>query len=221
MKRLLAAIFLVGLLTTGCGNQAKPAEPPAQKEETKPNFEQAVEPVQNAASQAAQTATDAANAATDAASQAATDAQNMATDAANAATDAAAGAVDAAKEMLAADLPAMISSAPSIGTTRESFEMYDDGQYVATYDADGRVISMDINTPTIDNDLLASVLPSDVVITSFDTNSSDATRQVNHFQGTSEQLKRVNPSSGGKFEAFTNFDKQTSQFLGGSIKVVQ
>lgn len=236
MKKFLAAIFLVGLLTTGCGSQ-KPAEPPAQKtEESKPAFEQAVEPVQNAASQAAQTATDAANAATDAASQAATDAQNMATDAANAATDAAqnmatdaavgavdaaAGAVDAAKEMLDADLPAMISSAPSIGTTRESFEAYGDGQYVATYDANGRVISMEINTPTIDNDMLAGVLPSDVVITSFDTNSSDATRQVNHFQGTSEQLKRVNPSSGGRFEAFTNFDKQTSQFLGGSIKVAQ
>ena len=91
---------------------------------------------------------------------------------------------------------------------------------VAEYDADGRVISMTINTPFIDNDMLAGILPSDVVITSFDTNSSDATKQVNHFQGTSAQLKLVSPASNGRFEAFTNFDKQTSQFLGGSITIV-
>ena len=127
-------------------------------------------------------------------------------------------ATEAVNDMMA-DMPEMISTAPSIGTTREAFEMYGDGQYVATFDSNGRVISMEFNTPYIDNDIMASILPSDVVITSFDTNSSDAAKQVNHFAGTSEQLKQLNPTSGGKFDAYTNFDKQTSQFLGGTITV--
>ena len=218
MKKFLAAIFLVGLLTTGCGNQ-KPAEPPAQKtEESKPAFEQAVEPVKDAATNAATDVKDAATNAANAATEAAAEVKDAAEQTAD---DAAQTAVDTAKEMLAADLPSMISAAPSIGSTREAFELYDNGQYVATYDENGRVISMEINTPTIDNDLLASILPSDVVITSFDTDSSDATKQVNHFQGTSALLEKLSLANGRRFEAFTNFDKQTSQFLGGSIKVVQ
>lgn len=236
MKKILAAIFLVGLLTTGCGNQTPAPQPEQKTEEKKPAFEEAVEPVKDAANAATDAAAGAAGAAVDAAADAANNAANAAVDAANTATDAAAGAAtnaanaaagavndaaNAVKDMIPeAEKPDMISSAPSIGTTRESFEMYNDGQYTAEYDADGRVVSMTINTSYIDNDMLASILPSDVVVTSFDTNSSDATKQVNHFQGTSAQLKLVNPASNGKFEAFTNFDKQTSQFLGGTITVV-
>ena len=211
MKKFFAAMLVAGLLMSGCGNQ-KPAPAPEQKtEEQKPAFEQAVEPVKDAAADVKDAAAGAAADVKDAAADAAADVKD-------AAADAAADVKDTVDEMMA-DKPDMISSAPSIGTMRETFEMYDNGQYVAEYDADGRVISMTINTPYIDNDTMASILPSDVVITSFDTNSSDATKQVNHFQGTSEQLKLVNPKSGGKFDAYTNFDKQTSQFLGGTITV--
>ena len=225
MKKYFAALAIAGLLVSGCGNQ-QPAPKPEQKtEDTKPAFEQAVEPVKDAAENAA-------NDVKDAATNAAADVKDAATDAANAATDAAADvkdaaaqtasdAADVAREIVDFEIPAMISSAPSIGTTREEFETYGDGQYTADYDQSGRVVSMEFNTSTIDNDMLASILPSDVKITSFDTNSSNDTTQINHFQGTSELLKKAVPSSNGRFEAFTNFDKQTSQFLGGTIKVVQ
>ena len=227
MKKLLMALCIVGLLTSGCGEQAKPDPKPAQSEQ-KPAFEQAVEPVKDAADAAKDKADAVANDAKDAAAGVAADAQNMAndvkdaaagvaTDAQNAANDVAETARDIAEELR--DLPEMISTAPSIGATRESFETYATEAYDATFDDNGRITSMRFNMPAIDNDTLASILPSDVKITSFDTASSDDTKQVNHFQGTSEQLKKINPSSDGKFEAFTNFDKQTSQFLGGSIAV--
>ena len=206
MKRFLAAIFLVGLLTTGCGNQTPAPAPEKKVEEKKPAFEEAVEPVKDAATNAANdvkdAATGAANDVKDAATNAAADAANAAanaanaaTDAANAATDAAVGAVndaaDAVKEMMPeVEKPDMISSAPSIGTTRESFEMYNDGQYAAEYDADDRVVSMTINTPYIDNDMLAGILPSDVVITSFDTNSSDATKHQRSTQARQSGKRR-------------------------------
>lgn len=233
MKKILAAIFLVGLLTTGCGNQTPAPQPEQKTEEKKPAFEEAVEPVKDAAANAANdvkdAAANAANDVKDAATGAATDAANAAVDAAtgavdnaaNAATGAVNDAANAVKDMMPeVEKPPMISKAPSIGSTRESFDTYADSNYTAEFDADGRVVSMTINTPTIDNDMLASILPSDVVVTAFDTNRSDATKQVNHFQGTSAQLKLVNPASNGRFEAFTNFDKQTSQFLGGSITIV-
>lgn len=213
MKRFLAIIFLAGLMMTGCGNQAQNQPANQQKEEAKPAFEQAVEPVKDAANAAADTAKDATNAAVDTAKDATNAAVDTAKDAATAVVDTAASAIPDVPK------PDMISSAPSIGSTREMFEAYADEQYVATYDDQGRVISMEINTPYIDNDMLAGILPSDVVITSFDSNGSDATKQVNHFQGTSAQLKIVNPASNGNFEAFTNFDKQTSQFLGGTISI--
>ena len=228
MKKLLMALCIVGLLTSGCGEQAKPADPKPAQSEQKPNFEPAVEPVKEAADAAKDKAETVANDAKDAAAGVAADAQNMAndvkdaaagmvTDAQNAANDVAGTARDIAEELR--DLPEMISTAPSIGATRESFETYATEAYDATFDDNGRITSMRFNMPAIDNDTLASILPSDVKITSFDTASSDDTKQVNHFQGTSEQLKKINPSSDGKFEAFTNFDKQTSQFLGGSIAV--
>ena len=215
MKKFFAAMLAAGLLMSGCGNQTPAPAPEQKKEEQKPAFEQAVEPVKDAATNAAadvkDAATDAANDVKDAATDAAADVKDAATEMKDAATE-------AVNDMMA-DMPEMISTAPSIGTTREAFEMYGDGQYVATFDSNGRVISMEFNTPYIDNDIMASILPSDVVITSFDTNSSDAAKQVNHFAGTSEQLKQLNPTSGGKFDAYTNFDKQTSQFLGGTITV--
>ncbi len=239
MKKLLMALAIVGLLTSGCGNQNNTPEPKPAQSEQKPDFEQAVEPVKDAAADAKQQVETMATDAKEAAEGAAADAQNMASDAkdkaesmaadaqnmANDAKDAAAGmasdVVDQAKDMAESviDLPDMISSSPSIGATREAFETYATEAYDATFDDKGRITSMRFNTPTIDNEMLAGILPSDVKITSFDTDSSDATKQVNHFQGTSEQLKKVYPSSDGRFEAFTNFDKQTSQFLGGSISV--
>ena len=228
MKKLLMALAIVGLLTSGCGNQNNTPEPKPAQSEQKPDFEQAVEPVKDAAADAKQqvetmatdakeaaegVAADAQNMASDAKDKAesmAADAQNMANDAKDAAAGMASDVVDQAKDM---------AESASIGATREAFETYATEAYDATFDDKGRITSMRFNTPTIDNEMLAGILPSDVKITSFDTDSSDATKQVNHFQGTSEQLKKVYPSSDGRFEAFTNFDKQTSQFLGGSISV--
>lgn len=144
-----------------------------------------------------------------------------------------------------ANLPETISVLPSIGTTRTEFEKshyitaknsvsyirYDkDIWHVQYFDESGNghgksnerayMVTFqnikEVNAPIIN---LKDLLPYDAQNLEYDNVGSDNMVRFENLEGTSEELAKIFPKSGGKFGYSFAWDARTGEFIGGTIIV--
>ena len=145
-----------------------------------------------------------------------------------------------------ANLPKKISILPSIGATRAEFERYhtktnensianirydNDVWIVQFFDEAGNqsaskdtrafsVIVQVVKGKDFPKIQLPDLLPSDAQNLQYDNIGSDNMVTVQNVKGTSQELYKIYPESDGQFGGNFNWDKETGNFIGGTIMVI-